>query len=229
MTVRSFSGLMLSLGLLTVTSSLTSCSTKYQELLNDRDAQIRELNSRLSEARSGQSDAERLSQEAKDALAKERTKPPVEASNKGGSSELDGLRKDLPDTEIRYSRGRVSIGIDNAITFDSGSEKIKPGGEKVLRRVAEVLRSRYSGRRIYVEGHTDADPIQKTKGKYDDNVDLSVERAKAVRAFLVKGCSVPERVIAIVGFGEHDPREGGKADTSKAKNRRVEIVVGEAF
>lgn len=226
MTVRLLKGLVLSLGLMT----FTSCSTKYQELLNDRDAQIRELNSRLSEARSGQSDAERQAQEAKDALSKERTKPVAEATTpKAGNSELDGLRKDLPETEIRYSRGRVSIGIDNSITFDSGSDKIKPGGEKLLHRVADVLKSRYPNRRIYVEGHTDTDPIHKTKGKFEDNVDLSVERAKAVRGFLVKGCSVPERSIAVVGYGEHDPRESGKGDSSKAKNRRVEIVVGEAF
>lgn len=225
MTVRLLPALALSLGLM----SLTSCSTKYQELLNDRDAQIRELNSRLSEARSGLSDAERAAQDAKDALAKERAKPPAEASAKGGASELDALRKDLPETEVRYSRGRVSIGIDNAVTFDSGSDKIKPGGEKVLRKVADVLRSRFAGRRIYIEGHTDTDPIQKTKGKFDDNVDLSVERAKAVRHFLVRQGSVPERSIAVVGYGEHDPRDGSKAEASKAKNRRVEIVVGEAF
>ena len=223
MTVRSFSWLVLSLGLL----SLTSCSTKYQELLNDRDAQIRELNSRLAETRAGLTDAERQAREAQAALNKERTKP-VEAPAKG-TSELDSLRKDLPDTEIRYSRGRVSIGIDNAITFDSGSKKIKPGGEKVLRKVADVLKARYSGHRIYVEGHTDSDPISKTKDQFADNVDLSVERAMAVRGFMVKSCNVPERAIAVVGFGEHDPREGAKNDTAKAKNRRVEIVVGESY
>ena len=224
MNCRLLSGLALSLALF----PLTSCSTKYQDLLNDRDAQIRELNSRLAETRSGLSDAERLAQEAKDALAKEKTKAPLESAAKG-SSELDGLRKDLPETEVRYSRGHISIGIDNAVTFDPGSEKIRSGGEKVLQRVASALKSRFSGRRIYIEGHTDTDPIHKTKNKYEDNVDLSLERAKAVRAFLIRQGGIPERAVAVVGYGEHDPREGGRGDTSKAKNRRVEIVVGESL
>ena len=35
--------------------------------------------------------------------------------------------------------------------------------------------------------------------------------------------------IAVVGYGEFDPRSGGASSSDKAKNRRVEIVVGEPF
>lgn len=205
--------------------ALTSCSTKYQDLLNDRDSQIQDLNSRLSEARSGLTDAERSAKEAQDALSKERNRKPADA----GSSELDGLRKDIPEAEIRYIRGRISIGIDNTITFDSGKKEVKSGGEAVLRKVASAIKSRFPDKRIYIEGHTDTDPIAKTKNLYDDNVDLSVERALAVRKFMTTRCNVPERNLAVVGFGEHDPKDRGKGDASKSHNRRVEIVVGESL
>jgi chemotaxis protein MotB len=94
----------------------------------------------------------------------------------------------------------------------------------VLRSVASVLKSKFVGRRFYVEGHTDSDPIQKTKDKYDNNRHLSALRANAVASYLERQ-GVPANAIVVVGFGEHDPRDPGQ----KARNRRVQIVVGESL
>jgi outer membrane protein OmpA-like peptidoglycan-associated protein len=52
---------------------------------------------------------------------------------------------------------------------------------------------------------------------------LSMERADAVRRYLVQQ-GVPESAIAVVGYGQHEPRDGGR----KERNRRVEIVVGDS-
>jgi chemotaxis protein MotB len=99
----------------------------------------------------------------------------------------------------------------------------------MLRRVADLLRRDYAGRRIYVEGHTDTDPIVKTRGKFRDNMHLSTERADAVAHWLIENGDLPERQIAVVGYGPYDPRESGASANAKAKNRRVEIVVGEDY
>ena len=97
-------------------------------------------------------------------------------------------------------------------------------GSVALEKIADILKRDFSGRRIYVEGHTDNDPINKTKDKYKDNLDLSAERAGAVARFLIEQ-GVPARQVSIVGYGQHDPLDAG----TKARNRRVEIVPGEKF
>jgi flagellar motor protein MotB len=44
---------------------------------------------------------------------------------------------------------------------------------------------------------------------------------------LVDKCGLPADHVVVVGFGPYDPKLEDRSDTAKAKNRRVEIVVGE--
>ncbi|MCA8974725.1 MAG: OmpA family protein, partial [Planctomycetes bacterium] len=119
---------------------------------------------------------------------------------------------------------RISIGVNNRVSFDSGSTALKSSAHQVLQNVSSVLRTKFAGRRFYIEGHTDTDPISKTKDRYRSNRHLSMERADAVAAFLIKQ-GVPEAAIVTVGYGQFDPLN----PSSKASNRRVEIVVGEVL
>ena len=198
----------------------SGCTAKYQDLLRDRDSQIRDLNGRVAELRAANADLERTSKEAREAGDAGKTAKPAE-----NPSEIERLKKDLDDdgVSVSYRRGRISIGIDNTVTFDSGSTALKTGAHGVLKKVAAVLKRDYAGHRIYIEGHTDDDPIQKTKDRFRSNRHLSMERADSVAAYLIRDCSIPERQIVVVGYGEFDPREASK----KAQNRRVEIVVGD--
>jgi chemotaxis protein MotB len=208
---------------------LASCTARYQDMLRDRDGQIRELNGRLGDLRAANADLEQRERVAREEAERLRGQPaakPVEAATDRG--ELDKVRRDLPELDVRYSRGRLSIGIENSVTFDSGSTVLKNSAHEVLGRVVDVLRRDFANRRIYVEGHTDTDPIRKTKDRFRSNRHLSAERADAVAQFLVtKG--VPERQIVVVGFGPFDPRTSGSGDAAKTRNRRVEVVVGEEF
>ena len=83
-----------------------------------------------------------------------------------------------------------------------------------------MIRDRYPAKRIYVEGHTDTDPISKTKKLYKNNRHLSAMRAEAVASFLT-GFGLPDHRLVIVGYGPHEPIAKGE----KSRNRRVEIVV----
>jgi OmpA-OmpF porin, OOP family len=72
------------------------------------------------------------------------------------------------------------------------------------------------GLHIRVEAHTD------NVGEEDDNEDLSEDRAKAVRDYLVsKG--IDEDRIAVEGFGETMPIADNNTASGRAKNRRIEI------
>lgn len=199
-------------------SLLASCTTRYQDMLRQRDENIRDLNGEVARLR-GENDE----------LQRRLTTRPEPSNAAAPRSEpaslLTELQNDIGDgADVSYRRGRISIGVEDSVTFDSGSTALKSSANKVLRNVAEVLRSKFAGRRFYIEGHTDTDPINKTRDKYRSNRHLSLERADAVAAYLIKQ-GVPEAAIAVVGYGQFDPRD----PSSKARNRRVEIVVGESM
>ena len=78
------------------------------------------------------------------------------------------------------------------------------------------------GARFFIEGHTDSDPIKRSS--FASNRELSIARAMAVLEFLVTEGKVPDRRFVVVGHGQYDPIAPND-NSSKAKNRRVEIVV----
>ena len=188
----------------------TSCTTRYQDMLRERDERIRELSGEVAHMRDLNEELERRSGPAQPANA---TAPKPEASM------ITELQDELgSDAIVESRRGRVSIGVEDKVTFDSGSTALKDTSHKVLRNIASVLKGKFAGRRIYVQGHTDTDPI--VKSKHDSNRELSVKRADSVARYLIQQ-GVPESAIVIVGYGQYDPRD----PKQKARNRRVEIVV----
>lgn len=203
---------------------LGSCTTRYQDLLRDRDQQIRELNGRVATLLSTNEDLERQAAAARSEAEQMRAQPPS-APQASDAGQTKKLQDELQGTTVGYRRGRLSIAIDDSVTFDSGSVTLKDSSHKVVKRVAEALKRDYGDRRIYIEGHTDSDPIQRTKDKYKDNMDLSLKRAYAVRDYLVDQCGIPERRVVVVGYGQYDPKDAA----NKARNRRVEVVVGESM
>lgn len=116
----------------------------------------------------------------------------------------------------------ITVGSD--ILFASGRAMLTKSGMARLERVAADIRREYPGLRVRVYGHTDSDPIKKTRRLWQDNLDLSANRAMAVARYLIRKGGVPARLIECVAMGEHHPVTANRG-TGKAKNRRVEIVV----
>ena len=198
-----------------VLSLLTSCTTRYQDMLRERDERIRELSGEVARMRGLNEQLERGQTAPAEANAPKRDE---------ASGEVRRLQGELgDDVNVSYRGNRLSIGVNDSVTFDSGSTELKDSSHRVLKGVASALKGQYAGRRFYIEGHTDDDPIQKTKDRYRSNRHLSVERADAVARYLISQ-GVPESKIVIVGFGQFDPSTSAK---NKAQNRRVEIVIGD--
>jgi outer membrane protein OmpA-like peptidoglycan-associated protein len=72
--------------------------------------------------------------------------------------------------------------------------------------------------KVAIEGHTDS------VGTEDYNLQLSKQRADAVREYLVKE-GVQEDVITAIGLGMSQPIAGNESADGRKKNRRVELVV----
>lgn len=201
-----------------LTSLMTSCTTRYQDMLRERDERIRELSGDVARLRGENDELQRRGTAAPQ---------PADASTRQSQdpSLADQIKKEIGDGVDVWSKGgRIRIGVEDTVTFDSGSTTLKDSSSKVLRNIANVLNSKFAGRRFYVEGHTDNDPIQKTKDKFRDNRHLSSERADAVARALARQ-GVPDAAIVVVGYGQYEPRDS----KTKARNRRVEIVVGDTL
>ena len=115
-----------------------------------------------------------------------------------------------------------TVGSD--VLFRSGQATLTTAGKGALASVASEIKSTYSGNTVRVYGHTDGDPIVRTKKLWSDNLDLSANRAMAVTRYLVnKGIKASS--VETVGMGSTRPIADNKTKAGKAKNRRVEIVV----
>jgi chemotaxis protein MotB len=112
--------------------------------------------------------------------------------------------------------------LQNTVLFSSGKATLKKATISELDHIKSVIKSRYSGMLIDVVGHTDSDPIKKSKWK--DNWQLSSERALAVLRYL-KSKGISPSNIRAVASGSSVPVSKNSTISGKAKNRRVEIVV----
>ncbi len=142
----------------------------------------------------------------------ERAKTPADATGFGAGY----------DVAFDPSKGTITVTLPNAILFDSGKAELKRATSRELDHIHSVLRDKYSGKQIDVAGHTDKDPIKKSKWK--DNWELSAQRALSVLRYLVKR-GIPEDKIQAVGCGQSQPIASNSTASGKARNRRVEIVV----
>jgi chemotaxis protein MotB len=149
----------------------------------------------------------------------------AEANQKTGPASTAPSFPGLDAVGVDYGQrdGMLYISIPSEITFQSGKADLTSGGKKALKAVADTLMGQHSDGSFWIEGHTDNDPIKKSK--WESNRDLSVARAMAVLHYLVEDCNVPDDRCVVAGHGEYEPVASNESKTDKARNRRVEIVV----
>jgi outer membrane protein OmpA-like peptidoglycan-associated protein len=105
-----------------------------------------------------------------------------------------------------------------SIEFNTGSDDIKPSSYKVLEEILEEVTTS-EGLKVGVYGHTD------NTGSDVVNIPLSEKRAEAVAKYLIaKG--LPANRFETQGFGSTQPVADNTTAAGKAKNRRVQIVLG---
>jgi chemotaxis protein MotB len=117
-------------------------------------------------------------------------------------------------------RGLVVNIVTDRVLFDLGQATLRPQGGKVLDTIAPVLRKAPNG--LVVEGHTDNQPI--SDSRFASNWELSTQRATTVLRYLLDKGIDPSNVAA-AGYADQRPLQGGDSLASRARNRRVAIVV----
>jgi flagellar motor protein MotB len=169
-------------------------------------------------------------------LAQQRSAPPAAPSaSYQESPQLEAFRRDLSDqlsrhgvnlpVEVRTSKDgarRVAVVLQNA--FPPGSDSLASNTEavKAVVNLGRLVKSSYPRSAVSIEGHTDSDPIRKSK--WASNEALSEARADAVKR-LIAGSGVPEGQVRTSGQGARLPMAKGTTARAKAQNRRVEIYI----
>jgi chemotaxis protein MotB len=151
-----------------------------------------------------------LEQENRDLASRQ-----TQAGGKPGAGGATGFEGSGWDS-YRTAGGEVVVSALGDVLFDSGRATLKSSAKTSLNQIASVIKSKYTGQVIRVEGYSDTDPIKKSNWKTNER--LSGERAMAVEEYLTsRGLSKDQ--IYYAGFGSSRPKE------NKAKSRRVEIVI----
>ncbi|MBT5858520.1 MAG: OmpA family protein, partial [Flavobacteriales bacterium] len=107
----------------------------------------------------------------------------------------------------------IAVPINN-IFFDSGKSDLKNYSIPELIRISKIIIE--NNLTVELSGHTDDIDTE------EFNLQLSEDRANAVKEFLVNnGCD--ENKIITIGYGESKPLNGNKNTSERKKNRRVEF------
>lgn len=120
---------------------------------------------------------------------------------------------------VQTADNQLKLDIPSDISFDTGSAVVKPNLRPILDRFAEGLRNNPRAE-VRIVGHTDS------TGSDAVNNPLSQDRAASTRDYLVAR-GVPFDRFMVEGRGSHQPVAGNDTAEGRARNRRVEIFVGE--
>ncbi len=179
----------------------------YENCVSSLDASAREKSQMGRELMSSQQTIEELQM-----MISKRNISPAEAA---------GFGKDM-DVTFDPTAGTITVTLPNAILFSPGKASLKKASITELNHVLSVLQERYGDKAIDIVGHTDSDPIKKSK--WQDNWQLSAERALSVLRYMNKKGIKGGRIVAVAA-GEGRPVSSNSTSSGKARNRRVEIVV----
>ncbi|MFY0633357.1 MAG: type IVB secretion system protein IcmH/DotU [Vannielia sp.] len=151
------------------------------------------------------------------------TPPPLPAAPPD-TSQFDRLAEAFAGNDaitVEIKGDFIIVKLDNSILFDSGKADVKEAFIPLGEEIAQVLEAEPGPIRFI--GHTDSDKLS-GRGKYKNNFELSVARAKSVAGVITPLLSDGERV-EVDGRGEDEPIASNDTSEGKALNRRVEIMI----
>lgn len=119
----------------------------------------------------------------------------------------------------RTADNQLRINIPSDISFPTGQATITPNFRPVLDNFAQSLQQNPTAT-VTIIGHTDS------TGSPSVNEPLSLQRADATRDYLVSRGVAPNR-FQVDGRGSREPVANNDTETGRARNRRVEIFLGD--
>jgi len=107
------------------------------------------------------------------------------------------------------------------IFFIQSTATVKTESYPALNKLVRTLAKHWKIS-ITVEGHTD------DQGEPEQLVELSEQRAKSIKSYLISKGISPMRIDA-VGVGDQKPLNDTRTDALRQKNRRVEVIISKIY
>ena len=193
--------------------ALRDQNVKLQADLNDTRSRLADSQDRLAKAPDPAS-VSQMQARINELESQLKTQP---AGVGGDGSVADPALSGI-ETTFDTSRGTLTVNLPGEVLFEPGKATLKATAHTTLDKIVNAIKRDYATKTIFVDGHTDADPITRTKGTWEDNWDLAAARANAVRRYLTSHGVDPKKVD-LRAFGPNNPKG------NKSASRRVEIVV----
>ena len=129
----------------------------------------------------------------------------------------------LASGRITLNNGR--IGISGKLLFELNSDALQPEGRQLLKSLVRPLRSYLKTRDeiLMVSGFTDDRTMRDGKRKFEDNWELSAQRALTVTRTLIEE-GMPSSMLFAAAFGQEQPLTPNSDEKARAQNRRVEMA-----
>jgi flagellar motor protein MotB len=129
----------------------------------------------------------------------------------------------LASGRITLNNGR--IGISGKLLFELNSDRLEPEGRQLLKSLVLPLRSYLQTRdeMLMVSGFTDDKAVTSRNRQFEDNWELSAQRALTVTRTLIEE-GMPSGMLFAAAFGQEQPLVANTNEKARAQNRRVEMA-----
>jgi len=201
---------------------IAELTRQYNSMRDERDKIKTESEAQVAQLKSENAD---LGRRLADTEAECAQKDAELRDLKSGKAVKPGAGKETKAAqgwEATAQGDKISVGTD--VLFSAGQASLTNEGKKALNKIVNDLKGTYANLPVRVYGYTDSDPIKKTKNRWEDNLDLSANRAMAVTRYLTANGIKHDR-IETIGMGETHPVASNSTAAGKGKNRRVDVIV----
>lgn len=121
------------------------------------------------------------------------------------------------EAEVSYDGDNLMIRLIG-LNFQPGKTIIQPEFFSLLTKVQMAMKE-FPDQHVLVEGHTDSRGIPRI------NKNLSEQRAKTVREYIIANAGISREQITAVGYGDTKPVASNKTAEGRAINRRIDILI----
>lgn len=125
---------------------------------------------------------------------------------------------DAAPTDMAASLRSIGRAVLDDLQFVPGSAELGDGTYTSLATLADILRADQL-LSVALVGHTDS------AGSLEGNINLSKQRARAVRQRLIGAYNIPSGQLAAEGMGYLSPVANNQTEAGREANRRVEVIV----
>jgi len=136
------------------------------------------------------------------------------------------LQKEIADKSVAIeamANRSIKVTLQQSVLFESGDFSLNTPGKRVLDKIIPVIGKLDGQKLVRVVGHTDNYPVQRNKGMFIDNWDLSARRAAEVVRYFIWAHHLPVERFRVEGRSFVEPVASNDSEEGRAANRRIEL------